>query len=226
MALMTLGTLQLDGFEVPANVRFGGAQKAIIHNLIGGARIIDTMGRDDCALTWHGVLSGSDAGDRARTLDAMRVSGAALALAWDAFCYDVIIGQLEFDFCNPWWITYRIECLVVSDLAQSSTALTLDLASSVLGDLSLASSYVNVSSIVTTLSTPSALTIGASGIPLVLSDLSAVLTAITSDIGTAEQGLDSQDLSELVSSSGTLAQLATAQGYVGRTITNLEGILV
>ena len=35
MALLTLGGLDLDGFEVPASVRFGGAQRAAGHKLRG-----------------------------------------------------------------------------------------------------------------------------------------------------------------------------------------------
>ena len=226
MALMTLGSLQLDGFEVPASIRLGGGQRAVVHKLLGGGRIIDTMGRDDCALRWSGVLSGPDAGDRARTLDAIRVSGATLPLAWDAFCYDVVVGDLHLDFCSPWWIKYRIECLVVSDLAHAEALLPLDLSTSVLGDLAAVSSYVDVASILTTLSAPSALSIGAPEVPSTLIALGGVQAGLTFRIGSAEEGLESQDLTTLVGSAGTLAQLTSAQGYIGRTISNLEGIVI
>ena len=225
MALITLGSLQLDGFEVPASIRFGGAQRTVIHKLLSGGRIIDTMGRDDCALTWRGVLSGAGAGDRARTLDALRASGITLPLVWDAFSYDVIIGDLQMEYCNPWWIPYQIECVVVTDLAQSGAALGIGVAADILGDLTSIAPYVELRSLLTTVSAPNALAAGSSELSPALIGLSAVQTAITSGIGSAEQGLDSQDLATLVSSSGTLAQLSTAHGYVGRTITNLEGIL-
>ena len=203
MALLTLGGLDLDGFEVPASVRFGGAQRAAVHKLLGGGRVIDVMGRADKALSWSGILSGADAGDRARTFDAMRVAGGVLALAWDAFCYDVVITLLDLDYCNPWWITYKIECTVLSDLAQSALVQAPDVVSSILADLSSAAAPLGLSSLLAEASASGALSPGANGVALSATDVPTLVTAC-----------------------GSLAQLSLAQGFVGRALANLSGIQV
>ena len=225
MALLTLGGLGLDGFEVPASVRFGGAQRAAVHKLLGGARVIDTMGRDDSLLRWSGILSGGDASDRARTLDAMRVAGSVLALAWDAFCYDVVITQLDLEFRNPWWITYQIECTVLIDLAQSVVLAVPDVSGGIIADVTAASAFVGLAAVLVATSLPGALLPGASGIAPAIAGLSAVQAGFGPAIGGAETMLDSADVPTLVSGCGTLAQLSTAQGYVGRALVNLEGVL-
>ena len=225
MALLTLGDVVFDGFEVPANVRFGGAQRAVVHKLLGGGRAIDTMGRDDHSLVWSGILSGSNASDRARALDAMRVTGNVLSLAWDSFCYDVIVGDLSFEFCSPWWITYKIACVVLTDLAQSVVDAPGDSADSIIADLTAASTFLDVGALLLSASLPGALVARASGIPSLIAGLSSFKSSMGSKITTAENGLDSTDLPTLVSSSGSLAQLCTGAGYVDRSLTSLEDML-
>jgi hypothetical protein len=225
MALLTLGGIQLDGFEVPASITFGGAQRAAVHKLLGGARVIDTMGRDDAALGWRGVLTGSAAGDRARTLDAMRAAGNVLSLAWDSYCYDVVISRLDMEFCSPWWITYEIECTVLIDLAQAVTVTVASVADDIVADLGVAARFVDTGSLLGTAGLPGALSPGARGIPAMLSGLSGVQTAISQGIGAAEQGLDAGDVPSLVIASGNLAQFCQVQGFVDRSMVNLQGIL-
>ena len=224
MALLTLGGLELDGFEVPASVRFGGAQRAAVHKLLGGARVIDTMGRDDSALSWSGILSGADASDRARTLDALRVAGGVLALAWDAFCYDVVITQLDLEYRNPWWITYSIECTVLSDLAQSVVTFTPDVAGAVIADVTSAAAFVNLAGVLAAASVTGALLPGASGIAPVIAGLTAAQAAFGPGLNGAEASLAATSVPTLVGACGALAQLSTAQGFVGRALANLSGV--
>ena len=225
MALLTLGNVAFDGFEVPARVRFGGAQRTAVHKLLGGGRAIDTMGRDDHSLVWSGILSGNNASDRARALDAMRVTGNVLPLAWDAFCYDVIIADLNFEFCSPWWITYKMACIVVTDLAQSVIDVSAGAADTIIADLTTASAFLNVGALLTTALAPGALVDGASGLPSLIAGLSSLQASVGPGIAAAENNLDSTDLPTLVSSSGTIAQLCTGAGYLDRSLTNLEGVL-
>ena len=225
MALLTLGDVSFDGLEVPASVRFGGAQRAAVHKLLGGGRAIDTMGRDDHSLVWSGVLSGSNASSRARVLDALRVAGTVLPLAWDAFCYDVVILDLALEFCSPWWITYKIACIVLSDLAQSEAGNPVDIAGSILADLTAASTYLDLGPLLTTASLPGALVPGALGLPSLVAGLSTLRASIEPGITVAESGLESNDLSDLVSASGSVAQLCTGAGYVDRSLANCEGLL-
>ena len=226
MALLTLGGLELDGFEIPASVRFGGAQRAAVHKLLGGGRVIDAMGRDDAALCWSGILSGGDAGDRARTLDAMRAAGGVLALAWDAFCYDVVITQLDLEYCSPWWITYRIACTVLSDLAQTGAAYSPDVVGSILADIGSASGVLGLSGLLAQASLAGALLPGGGGVGATALGLSQAQAAIAPAVALAEQSLSASDIPTLVTACGAMAQLSTAQGFVGRALGNLSGIQV
>jgi hypothetical protein len=223
MAVLTLGGLELDGFEIPAGVRFGGAQRVVVHRLIGGARVIDTLGRDDAALRWSGIISGTDAADRARAFDAMRAAGQTLELAWNAFAYSAIITELDLDFSSPWWIPYRIACTVVADLAQSFADFLPDLAESVTADLAQAALFTDVSGAVAATSAQGGLVPGNPALLTSAAAVAGVQAVIGQGIVTAGQGLDGDDLTQLVSSSGTLAQLTCAKGYVGRCLANLQG---
>ena len=207
MSLLTLGGLDLVSFEVPDRVRFGGRQRLAIHTLIGGRRVIDTLGRDDDAIAWSGVLSGNEAGSRARELDSMRVDGQLQTLIWDAFCFSIIIEHLKLTFTNPWWIPYRISCVVQQDLAQDSTGNPPSTVTSLVSDLLAAS-----------------LLLYPVGSPSLLQSLTAIAAAQTDvAIGITQVGstFESSDVQQLVSSAGSLAQLTCAQGYLDRSLANM-----
>jgi hypothetical protein len=222
MALLTLGTLELDGFEIPAAVRFGGAQSLAVHRLIGGARIIDAMGRDDAPLAWQGIFAGADASDRARLLDAMRVAGDTLPLSWDVYCYAVVIDEVMLDYRNPWWIEYRIRCTVLSDLAQSADDASPDLSESVMDDLNSAAPFVAVAGAIAQLSGANALVPGTGGLLASTSVLASLQQSLGATITAQGQGLNAADLGSVVGAAGALAQASAAAGYVGRALANLE----
>ncbi len=221
MGIINLGSIVFDGFEVPSRVEFGGKQQLIVHRLIGGTRVIDTLGRDDAALTWSGVLSGVEAADRARTLDAMRAAGSPQLLTWNAFCYTVVISQLRLSFCSPWWIPYKIDCAVQQDLAQSAVVYSPSSASSIFYDLEEVGRLLAPSVAVDPDTTLDLLSLGASGQQQALASTTALETVVSQGIRAAESSLQSDDVSLLVSSAGSLAQLCCAQGYVGRCAANI-----
>ena len=220
MSLLTLGNVALDGFEVPSRVEFGGKQRLAVHTLIGGARVIDVLGRDDAPLRWRGVLSGAGAGDRARTLDAMRVAGSLQSLTWDAFCYIVVISELKLSFCNSWWIPYEIVCTVQQDLAQSSTISSLTLAASVVDDLAAAIQLLNPSEASDVEAISSLISFGQQS---TVSSISGVQFAVTQDIADAETDLACADIAEVGSSAGWLGQLCLAQGFLCGSLANVDG---
>src|ERR1035438_3000846 len=110
---LLLGPILFRDFELPERVRWGGAQKLAVHRLPGGARVIDSLGRDDADIAWSGVFSGSDAALRAGTLDLIRAEGSSWPLTWDWFFYTVVIARFDADYTRPNWIPYRITCTVV-----------------------------------------------------------------------------------------------------------------
>ena len=116
-------TLQLGDFvfersEVPEKISFGGQHVLATHQLIGGKRIIDAMGRSDAPLSWSGIMLGVDALNRARFLDQLRVAGKPLALTWSELTYTVVIESFHADFLRDYRIPYTINCVVVEDLQQ------------------------------------------------------------------------------------------------------------
>lgn len=112
---LQLGDFTFSSFEVPEEIRFGGAQRLSTKELIGGQRVIDAMGRSDRPLEWHGVFTGVDASDRAQFLDSLRVSGLPQDLSWGQFKYQVIVREFEASYQRFYRIPYRITCEVVTD---------------------------------------------------------------------------------------------------------------
>lgn len=112
-----------DNLEIPESLPFGGEQRAVVHALPGGARVIDVMGREDLTITWSGLMLGDTALNRARTLDRMRVGGLPWNLTWSEFDYMVLVQRFEARFERFYKIPYSITCLVIQDNTSPVTAL-------------------------------------------------------------------------------------------------------
>jgi hypothetical protein len=130
---LVLGAFQFGGLEIPEEIRIGGSQRLSVHELVGGVRIVDAMGRSDRALEWSGLLLGSgkdakgnavasSAVDRARYLDTLRASGVAQSLVWSAFTYLVVVREFEANYKKAYHIPYRIVCEVIADQTSPITA--------------------------------------------------------------------------------------------------------
>lgn len=223
---LLLGPVSFAGFEVPARIGFGGAQRLAVHQLPGGARVVDAMGRDDADIAWSGAFSGPDAADRARLLDLMRAEGTPLPLAWDAFCYTVVIAEFEAHYQHPNWVPYRIVCLVVLDQTEVATEITLDLATGLLTDLARAQGGFDVSGAVAALGVAGATAPGSLAYATALGHL--VTTAKGIDVRMAVAGTDlttASDLAATAAAAGQLAALADARGYAGRALDNLMNVV-
>ena len=221
---LLLGGVVLDGFEVSEPIGFGGAQALAVHKLPGGARVIDAMGPDNGVISWRGILSGSDASDRARQLDAIRVAGLAVPLAWDVFTATVIVSDLRLAFANSWWVPYRIGCTVlVGTQLPGPAAVITDVLSDVLGDLGLAGAAPGVSAALALVGAPGATVGGSQAFAAAVNALNAAGLGISSAITASETGMSATDLPSLVNAAGSLASLTSAAGYVGRAETNFVG---
>ena len=112
---VTLGDITFEGFEVPERLPFGVGQSLVVHKLVGGARSVDSMGRDDPPIEWSGTFMGVTALDRALYLKNQVVLGQAQLLTWGQLRYLVKIEQFEPQYEFPTRIPYRISCIVVED---------------------------------------------------------------------------------------------------------------
>jgi ABC-type phosphate/phosphonate transport system substrate-binding protein len=219
---LQLGPISFQSFELPSQIRFGGEQRLAVHILPGGARIVDAMGRDDADIGWSGVFSGADAADRARELDVMRAQGVVRTLAWDAFCYLVVIGHFEASYHRTNWVPYRISCKVIQDLAQSPLSLASSTATSVLADLASVSG-VDTSGAVSALGLSGAFSPGTAANVGASNAVGAVMAAAQAGMSSAGNSLlTAADPATAATAAGQLAQYADASGYAGRALANLD----
>ncbi len=236
---LLLGPVVFQDFEVPCGINFGGKQRLAVHRLPGGVRVIDALGREDADICFSGIFCGDNATLRARLLDEMRASGALLPLTWDVFFYTVVIAQFQADYTTSNWIPYNITCTVLRDEASAIIETALSLGASVLSDVGVAigqaaSGGVDISSLQTTMSDPSATVRDTAAYGAAQSGLVAAQTNLTSAMstaettlpvnaiassGTAESGI--ANLGDAVSASQQISQLAIAQSFVGRAAINL-----
>ena len=112
---LVLGPFTFEGPEVPEQINFGGAQMLAVHQLIGGDRIVDALGRNDDDITWKGLFFGQTASARAQYLDGLRITGKALTLKWGSFRYQVVIKSFKPEFKQTYQVPYTIVCTPVKD---------------------------------------------------------------------------------------------------------------
>ena len=216
---LTLGPVAFVGFELPSSITLGGRQRLAIHKLPGGLRIIDALGPDPADLAWSGIFSGPDAAERARILDALRVAGLQLLLAWDAFLYTVIIESFEADYRSPWWIPYRLTCAVLRDEAAALVTTALSLAPSI--DADLASAGLFAASAIAAVAAPGATTAGTANYVVANSILASTVTSLDNQVAAAEPAIQALDVPTAAAACGQLAQLTAARAYTARAARNL-----
>ena len=225
MSGLYLGPVTFQDFEVPGRVVFGGRQLLAVHQLPGGGRVIDAMGRDDASLAWTGTFSGSSATARAMQLDLMRAQGQPWALTWDVLSYRVVISEFAASYERDNWIPYRIACSVIVDETAVPAQTVLSLANSVLGDLAAASALagVNLAAATSALAHSGAVVPGSGAYAAAVSALSVGSASIGSSLAGAGTTLvTTTDFPTAAAAAQQSAQLAAAQGYVQRAQTNLS----
>jgi hypothetical protein len=100
-------------YEIPEHIAVRTEHRAVVHRLVGGARVVDMLGADHAPIHWSGWFVGSTALDRALTLKSMHDDGLPLTLSWSEFLYKVVITEFEAEFQREYQIPYRISCTVV-----------------------------------------------------------------------------------------------------------------
>lgn len=250
---VTLGDFEFAGMELPESLRFGGSQALVIHRLIGGARVVDSMGPDDAPLEWGGWFRGVNALERALYLDTQRKLGRALTLTWSELRYLVVITSYSADFQRPYQIPYRISCEVVEDLTSPVNVIapssiddvmaddmgTANGLGGLIGDGALSSLLGGLDTAIKAVS--SFANASTSVINSVLAPISAVQGRVSTliastgnsiqNVGTlggvlpgTPAGLSSSALATQVSSFNTLPNLYSLQNVVGRMGANLGSV--
>jgi hypothetical protein len=208
---LVLGPILFQGFEVPREIPFGGAQTLAVKKLVGGDRVIDAMGRDDMEIRWSGRFRGALAEGRARALDQLRIAGQQQLLTWSTLRYLVMIERFEASFEQPFEIPYTISCTVLQDLAAPILAAPVDVTSQINADLNAAAAIqaaINVPSIGTGLA---ATTVAASAITDFQGASSAQTGTVQAPLASTQSAVAAQMTSQnqVVAASGTVAGIVS-----------------
>jgi hypothetical protein len=235
---LVLGPVIFQDFEVPAGVSFGGRQQLAVHRLVGGARVVDSLGRDDAEIAFCGIFSGADAMPRACAIDELRASGLPIPLTWDVAFYTVVVSQFVADYQNGWWIPFRLVCTVVRDETAALIDAVASLAVLAVADVATAATMaviagVDLSGAQAALAVPQATVQQTGAYTAAQSSLTAAQTSLggavqsqettmanlTFGVGSAEAGIAT--LAAATATAQQLACLAAAQAYLGRASANL-----
>lgn len=209
--ILSLGDVFFSRYEVPEKITIGGTQALVVHELIGGTRIVDAMGRKDMPLEWHGLFLGDNALDRARLLNNMRINGKMLELNFFEFKYNVVIEKFEADFERFYRIPFSISCVVVEDRTRPITSVDiLSFDETINADLAAADAGVVL--------------IGDSSLSSLMTTLDTAIAAI-SDVAKAAQSQINSILIPLAAVQARVAILIASTSNVLQNITTLGGIL-
>ncbi len=220
--ILLLGPVLFRDFELPASIAWGGRQRLAVHQLPGGRRVIDAMGRDDAAIIWSGTFSGADAAERARLLDLMRAEGAAWPLTWGRFLYSVVIQDFAVSYERANWMQYRIACAVLRDEIEGLVEDALSLAQSAAADLDAGSAFgLDDGGSRDLLATPGAGTLGTDAHGLALAGLGGLSAGADARFAAADSAASTADFAGIADAAGELANAAFARGYAARAFSAL-----
>lgn len=208
---LNLGSFQFGSLEIPAEIAIGGSQRLSVHELVGGVRVVDAMGRSDSALEWSGYFLGQGAIDRARFLDTMRAGGVPQSLKWAAFSYLVIVREFKASYQKTYQIPYRIVCEVVQDLTQPVTSSGLPPVDQAITDDSTASTTLGG-------------LIGDSTLTTVMGSLNTAIAAVSSFAHAAQSTINSV-LQPLAAVQSRVAILIASTGNTIANVTTFGGVL-
>jgi hypothetical protein len=146
---LVLGEFEFMEFEVPEQIAIHGRQKTVQHQLIGGRRIIDVLGTEYEPLTWSGIITGSQAGERVSALERMRDTGHPVLLTLDDYRFTVVITAFSPVYEFIWRRPYSIEVAVVRNegTPDKTNALTGALRGLIESDLGHALGLTNIISV-------------------------------------------------------------------------------
>lgn len=114
--IFSLGSKLFQGFELPEKLTLGGEQALVVQKVIGGRRVVHSMGPDDAPIEWSGRLMGETAALRAFQLDLVRRSGRELELRVGIRAYSVVIRRFQASQERPYLFSYTIAVEIVKDL--------------------------------------------------------------------------------------------------------------
>lgn len=227
--VLTLGGVSFQDMEVPEAISFGGAQRLSAQRLLGGGRVLNALGFDDGDISFSGIFSGPAAVERAQILDAARVAGLALPLAWDRFFYVVVISKFSASYHKTSLIPFSLTCSVVDDPAARLAQVVPAAAGLVARDLANAvalSAQAGMPASGLASADLAGLNSMQGDIQNAIQSCGAVLgNAVAGINGTNDVGQGVGTVMAALGASSALAALAGMGQYVSRGTANLQGAL-
>lgn len=112
---VSVGGIQLIGFDLPGQIGIGGDQAIVAHKTIGGKRVIDAMGPDDDAIVLKGQILDENAELRVFQLDLMRRSGREVQVLFATRAYRAVVSKFKAELIRPYLYSYSITCEIIED---------------------------------------------------------------------------------------------------------------
>lgn len=134
--ILTLGDITFQNYDYapPSRMPFGGQQAMVVHKLVGGSRVIDTLGPDEDDISWSGFFLSPNALFWCQRLDAMRGQGQVQALIFGGMTRLVIVKSFRAHIRRyPNWVEYEIDCVVSSNPTLGPLAGTNPVAATFIG---------------------------------------------------------------------------------------------
>lgn len=122
---LTLGDFVFQDQEIPENLSLGFAQMLAVHTLIGGKRVIQTLGIDYDPVTWTGVIrstASQKADQRSRLLLRMMSEGAVVRLSYETLAFDVVVNKYQANIISSIKVEYSITIEIQSDRSGATTS--------------------------------------------------------------------------------------------------------
>lgn len=109
-------SITFQDMELPEKITWGGEQLLNVHQMIGGARIIDALGQSDAPLSWSGLFLTDTAVERARFCDTLRRTGEQCKLTWGEFSYVGVVSGFTADYGRGGlYVPYQITLTIAED---------------------------------------------------------------------------------------------------------------
>ena len=203
-----------EDLEIPESITFGGEQKLVVHEFVGGGRVVDAMGRSDMPLEWSGIVQGEKGLGYALYLNYLRIKGAPFTLTWSTLNYTVVIKEFKCTFQGAFKYPYHIVCEVVSDNSAPVTSPhDYTITEAIQADNETAADLTE--SVTATAATDtSAIKTAKSGLSSAISSLSTAIKAVSSFATATKAQIDA-----------VLTPLAEARAYVKTLIASASNTL-
>ena len=121
-------------YEIPESINFGGEQRMVVHERVGGSRVVDVRGASQANIDGSGHFVGAQGLKRAQYIDGIRKDGQAWILSWSQLRFEVIIKSFKCDFKQFYRLNYKIAFEVVQDLTKPITSKPLPSMDQLIGD--------------------------------------------------------------------------------------------